>query len=91
MAIGTLQTIEGKPDITYPVRWVFKLMGRSEEAMRDAVAEVCVGREVTLSRGNTSRTGKFCTLNLELLIVSDEERLYLYEALGRHEAVSMIL
>lgn len=91
MAIGTLKSIEGKPEIRYPVLWLFKLMGESEEAMRAAVTEICVGRELTMAGGNKSRTGKYCTLNLEMMLFNDEERLYFYESLGRHASVRMIL
>ena len=77
--------------IEYPCTWAFRVIGVEEKAMTSAVKD-CVGhREFTLERANTSRTGKFLSLNLETVVESETDRNRLFQLLREHPAVKIVL
>jgi putative lipoic acid-binding regulatory protein len=80
-----------KPDIAYPCPWTFKLFGTDENLLREAVAELMplAGYELTLSR--TSSRGRYLCMNLELTVVSDEDRTSVFEALNAHSQILLVL
>lgn len=80
-----------KPRIDYPCRWSYKILGTGEAALRDTVAEVVREKEHTLSLSNTSRTGRYVALNLEMTVADEDERVSIYRALAAHPAVKMVL
>ena len=46
---------------------------------------------ISLNPSKTSSGGKFVSLTLEVLVYSDEERLYIYEELRRSENIMYVL
>jgi putative lipoic acid-binding regulatory protein len=80
-----------KPTMAYPCRWAYKLIGSEVEQLRCAIAEVVQGREHAVTLSRTSRTGKYCCLNLELVVHDDEDRVRIFEALRRHPATHVVL
>jgi len=77
--------------IEYPCTWAFRVIGVEEKAMTKAVRECVGGREFTLERANTSRTGKFLSLNLETVVENEVDRNRLFQTLRDHDAVKMVL
>jgi len=80
-----------KQVIDYPCQWVFKIIGKNERLMRNAV-DNCMGKtRFRLKKSNTSRAGKYISLNLETMVENEQLRNKIYEELKRHESVTMIL
>ena len=81
------------PEIEYPCRWEYKTIGRSEELMREAVGQIMVAErlEYALDRSNTSRTGKYCSLVLAVVVETEEHRNRIFAALAGHEHIVMVL
>ncbi|NLZ17692.1 MAG: DUF493 domain-containing protein [Desulfobulbaceae bacterium] len=80
-----------RPDIVYPCPWQYRLIGEDEAAMQAALAEsIDLGRCV-LSTGNRSSGGRYLSLQVELIVMSEEERLDLYRQLAAHPAIKMVL
>jgi putative lipoic acid-binding regulatory protein len=48
-------------------------------------------REHSISHSNTSRGGKYISLNLDLLVHNEEDRQFIYEALKAHQHIKMVL
>ena len=67
------------------------MIGSDEALVRGAVAEVILERRHTLRLTNRSRTGKYCSLLLELVVVDESDRLALFEALAAHADVRIVL
>ncbi len=80
-----------KPEIVYPCPWGYKVIGSDVERLRSAIAEVLQERSHTLTPSNSSLTGKYHCLDLELIVTSEECRLEIYENLRRHPAIKIVL
>ncbi len=80
-----------KLELDYPCQWRYKLVGEEKERMIEAVCEVILEKEHTLSHSNQSRSGRYTSLNLDLLVMNEEERTFIYEALKAHQHIKMVL
>ncbi|WP_028584452.1 HP0495 family protein [Desulfogranum mediterraneum] len=92
MKKNPFQQTEGcKPEIEYPCLWQYKIIGSQPEHIREAVAAVVRDASHLLTDSNTSSGGRYCSLNLELVVQSEEERLALYQQLVEHKAIKIVL
>ena len=82
---------ECKPRIDYPCFWVYKVIGRDLEGLRCAIAEVMTGSEHTVTPSQSSKSGAYHCLNVEMTVESEPVRLGLYERLRRHPSVIMVM
>ena len=83
-----------RPEINYPTKWGFKLIGRDKEALLKCIKEIMkeVGeKEHLCSLGNTSRTGKFTTYNASCSVESEEERNKIFKYFETHDDVDMVI
>lgn len=80
-----------KAHIDYPCAWVYKVIGTDQETLRRAVADIVGGEPCTIKLSNSSKTGKYCCLDVELVIVSEERRVSLYERLKQHPEIKIVL
>ena len=80
-----------KLELTYPCSWSYKLIGHEKEALEKAIHDVIVEREHNLTHSNNSKTGKYVSMNLDLVIHNEDERNFIYEALKQHQNVKMVL
>lgn len=80
-----------KPDLPYPCRWTYKIIGEDEEALRSAAAEIVQSRQHSVSLSRRSAHRNYCCLNVEVVVHDDEDRVTIYEALKRHPAVTLVL
>jgi uncharacterized protein len=78
------------PEIDYPCRWPYKVIGRDEQLMRRAVAAVVGSLEHSLELSNVSRAGRYRSLLLTVAVASDEERRRIGQALHAHCDVHMV-
>ena len=80
-----------KLELTFPCSWSYKLIGYEKEAIQKAIHSVIVEREHNLTHSNASKTGKYISMNLELVIHNDDERTFIYEALKAHKHILRVL
>ena len=80
-----------KVELTYPCPWVYKIIGREQGELRAAIAEVVQARECLVSLSHASSGGKYLCLDVELVVVSAEDREGQYHAFKDHLAVVMVL
>lgn len=79
------------PEIAYPCRWQFRLLGEDRSAMVAVIAELIDDPTHSLSDGNVSATGRYLSLSLEMTVSSDAERLRIYSLLANSSAIRMVL
>jgi uncharacterized protein len=91
MSYSPITSFGDEPDIAYPAPWQFRLIGPEESDMRRAVDDVLGGRQHRISTGNRSRTGRYCSLELALVVESRDDRHELFERLRRNPAFVYIL
>jgi putative lipoic acid-binding regulatory protein len=82
---------ECKPEISYPCRWVYKVIGRDLGLLRGVVAEVLSGQTHSAVPSRSSKGGAYHCLNVELTVENEPDRLGFYEKLRRHPAVIMVM
>ncbi len=80
-----------RPEIEYPCVWQYKVIGTDRQAVREAIAACLGDAPYSVSDSRVSRGGRYVSLNLEVTVYSDFNRLRLYEVLGDHPAVKVIL
>lgn len=74
---------QAKLELDYPCPWQFTLIGSDEDVMRAAVAELMGDDEHSLRLSNKSRTGKYTSLELEIIARDEAHRHATYAALKR--------
>jgi len=80
-----------KLELVYPCSWTYKLIGHEKEAIQKAIHEVILQREHTLTHSNKSKSGKYVSMNLDMVIQNEDERNFIYEALKQHQDIKMVL
>ena len=80
-----------KVEIEYPCTWKYKLIGYEKEAIQKAIHEVILEREHNLKHSKASKTGKYVSMNLDLLVHNEDDRNFIYEALKKHQNLKMVL
>ncbi|MHB8771626.1 MAG: HP0495 family protein [Syntrophales bacterium] len=80
-----------KPHIDYPCRWTYKVIGRSREDLRGAVAEVIGQREHTVAFSRSSAGGAYHCLNVTLTVEYEADRLDLYHRLCGHPSIQIVM
>lgn len=86
-----INDIEQKLQLDYPCNWSYKVVGEEREKLENAIREVVLEREHSISHSNTSSGGKYISLNLELLVHNEDDRQFIYEALKAHQHIRMVL
>lgn len=88
-----------KPEIEFPTRWSYKVIGTDREAVAEAVRE-CVARHlgerqgerrVRLEPSRTSAQGKYVSWHLQLTVLSLEDRDQLFGLLVGHDDVRIVI
>lgn len=80
-----------KLELEYPCAWSYRMIGSDESAIRALVAELLGETEYTLVYGHRSRTGKYCSLQLDLIVQSEAHRQGLHTALSQAAFIKAIL
>ncbi len=84
--------LEGKKlELEYPASWQYKIIGIDENEMHTHTVRILKEKPFSLMPSNKSSSGKFVSLTLEVMIYSDDERLYIYEELRKTQCIKYIL
>ncbi len=86
-----LNEITTKLELIYPCSWSYKLIGQEKETIQEAVCEVIFEREYKLIHSNASKTGKYISMNLDILVHNEDDRNFIYESLKAHQHIKMVL
>lgn len=80
-----------KAHFDYPCTWVYKVIGSDQESMKRAVAEIIGGETCSIQLSNSSKTGKYHCLDVELVVSSEEHRVSIYDCLRKHPEIKIVL
>jgi putative lipoic acid-binding regulatory protein len=80
-----------KPEIDYPCQWHYRLIGEERVALIEAINSSVDIHSCVLTEGNISSGGRYISLNLEISVANEAERLRLYQLFSHHPAVRMVL
>lgn len=79
------------PEIVYPCRWTYQVIGTDESMMRTAIESILATLEFEIALTNQSRTGKYQSLRVNVIVANDEERHRIFHELRDHDQVRMVL
>jgi putative lipoic acid-binding regulatory protein len=80
-----------KPVIDYPCQWLYKVIGSDQEQLYQAIKKIITDTPGEISFSNSSSSGKYICLNLEITVQSEEERNSIYLELKSHPSVKIVL
>ncbi|MEN8140508.1 MAG: DUF493 domain-containing protein [Thermodesulfobacteriota bacterium] len=80
-----------RPEINYPCPWQFVVIGSDKRALELAVAGVVAPQAHILRPSKKSSKGKYISLNLELVVESEEMRNNIFAALCQQPAIRMVI
>ena len=80
-----------RPEIEYPCSWVYTVVGQDCSLLKDAIINACGPQSVTISHSRSSSGGKYHSLNAELTVDSEEDRLAIYDSLKANPVVKLVL
>ena len=75
----------------YPCRWIYKIIGSDSREMENVIKEIAEGCDYTVTPSNISKTGRYHSLNLEVLVDDKEHRTGIYDKLRNHPVIKMVL
>lgn len=78
-------------ELNYPCSWPYKLVVLEKTNITEVVVEVISQREHTIKKSKMSSKGKFISYTLELIVHNEDDRKVLYELLGAHADIKMIV
>ena len=87
----TINDSEQKVLIEYPCNWCYKVIATEKAALEQAIRDVIDEREHTIEPSNKSKTGKYISMNLDLLVHNEDDRTFIFDALKRHQDIKMVL
>jgi len=80
-----------KLELTYPCSWSYRVIATKKESLEKAIDDVVLQREYKLTHSNNSKSGKYVSMNLDLLVHNEDDRNFIYEALKAHQDIKMVL
>lgn len=80
-----------KVEIEYPCNWCYKVIASEKAALEKAVHDIIDEREHSLTPSNSSKTGKYTSMNLDLLVHNEDDRTFIFDALKKHQDIKMVL
>lgn len=80
-----------KLELNYPCSWIYKLVVLETVNIKNTVTEVILEREHKISESNTSKKGKYKSYTLDIIVHNEDDRKCLYELLGNHKDIKMII
>jgi putative lipoic acid-binding regulatory protein len=89
--VEILNARDEKLELDYPCKWAYKLIATEKLALQRAIKDVIDEREHTLTHSNNSKSGKYISMNLDMLVHNEDDRNFIYEALKKHQDIKMVL
>ncbi|MEE4166952.1 MAG: DUF493 domain-containing protein [Desulfocapsaceae bacterium] len=80
-----------KPDISYPCRWEYKVIGENQQVLTEVITEACSPAIPDIALSNISSSGRYYSLNATLTVNDEQMRLVIFERIQMHPAVKMVI
>ncbi len=76
--------------IDYPCEWAYKVIGSDREYVHSAIKSIIKDREYQVSDSNTSKTGKYLSFNVTVMVSDETYRNNIYQAFKDHSDIKFV-
>jgi len=76
--------------IDYPCEWIYKIIGSDKESVHNAIASIIQDREYQVNNSNTSKTGKYLSFNVTVMVDDEVYRNKIYHAFKGHNDIKFV-
>jgi len=80
-----------QPIIEYPTKWEYKVIGEDIDKLLKAIEETVNGLEYEITPSNISKGGKYFSLNLTVVVLSEVMRNRVFRDLDDHPNVKIVI
>ena len=80
-----------RPIIKYPTKWDYKVIGEDIDKLLKAIEETVNGLEYEVTPSNISKGGKYFSLNLTVVVLSEVMRNRVFRDLDDHPNVKIVI
>ena len=80
-----------KPEITYPCRWTYRIVGTDAASIRRRVGAIAGERPYDLAPSQESSNGKYVSLRLDIEVADQADRDRIFAILKTDPTVKMVL
>lgn len=80
-----------KPEINYPTKWDYKIIGSNVDEMVKAVESIVVDLEYDITPSNISKKANYFSLNVSVVVPSEIIRDRIFQSLTRHPAIKFVI
>ena len=91
LGVGEYNSGMRKPVIDYPTRWSYRVIGINSVELRADIHERLEDFEYVLEDGNESRSGKFISMMVTLIVENEPMRDRIFQNLSNIPHVHMVL
>jgi putative lipoic acid-binding regulatory protein len=81
---------KSEASIDYPCEWIYKVIGSDKESVHNAIAGIIQDNEYQINDSNTSKTGKYLSFNVEVMVSDEDSRNNIYQALKGHDDIKFV-
>ena len=85
-----LNDLNKKPQIKYPCKWNYKVIGRSKQDIKDQISKI-INLPYEIEDSKISKNKKFISLNLFVDIQNDAQRKEIFQKLNKLECIDWII
>jgi uncharacterized protein len=87
----TLDPDNKRPKIEYPCEWEYKVIGEDVEEVLNAIDTASLGLEYSVVPSNMSKHGKYCSVNVKVVVPNEVVRDLVYEKLSSYDSIRMVI
>ena len=80
-----------KPEIIYPTKWDYKIIGSDVDEMIKVVENIVADFEFDITPSNISLKAKYFSLNVTVVVPSEEVRDNIFKSLTEHPAIKFVI
>ena len=79
-----------EPSIDYPCEWIYKVIGSNKESVHSAIAGIIQDSKYLISDSNTSKTGKYLSFSVKVMVGDEVYRNEIYRAFKEHNDIKFV-
>ncbi len=76
--------------VDYPCEWVYKVIGSNKESVHNAIASITQDSEYHINDSNTSKTGKYLSFDVTVMVGDEAYRNKIYHAFKEHNDIKFV-